>query len=209
MSWYDFFARFYDSSVEKLYVESRQAACEALDLRPGQTVLDLPCGTGQAFEGLVEGVGEDGAVLGIDLSAGMLQRAHARVKAHSWSQVYLGQLDVHQVDAAKLEEIRGAPVVLDRLHVFLGLSAFPHWEDAFARLWGLLRPGGRCVVLDCYAERPSFQGKVVNLVAQAQIKRETWTPLERVAEGYSRTELPSLKQHGGTLILAVGDKPQD
>ena len=90
MGWYDFFARFYDSSVEKLYVGAREAACEALELRPGQTVLDLPCGTGQAFEGLVAGVGDEGAVLGLDLSAGMLHKAHARVEAHGWSQVFLG-----------------------------------------------------------------------------------------------------------------------
>lgn len=208
MSWYDFFARFYDSSIEKLYVDSRAAACEALDLRPGQTVLDLPCGTGQAFEGLVAGVGEQGVVLGMDLSAGMLQKAHKRVEARGWSNVFLGQADVHTVSTATLEEIRGGPVVLDRLHVFLGLSAFPRWEEAFERLWGLLRPGGRCVVLDSYAARPSFQGRMVNLVAQAQIQRETWTPLQRLAEGFERRELPSLPQHGGTLVLAVGDKPK-
>ncbi|MCA9649764.1 MAG: class I SAM-dependent methyltransferase [Myxococcales bacterium] len=206
MGWYDFFARFYDSSVEKLYVGAREAACEALELRPGQTVLDLPCGTGQAFEGLVAGVGDEGAVLGLDLSAGMLHKAHARVEAHGWSQVFLGQADVHAVDAAMLAELRGAPVVIDSLHVFLGLSAFPRWEEAFEHLWGLLRPGGRAVVLDSHAAHPSFQGRMVNLVAQAQIQRETWVPLQRLAEGFERRELPSLPQHGGTLVLASGRK---
>lgn len=207
MSWYDFFARFYDASVEGLYVDARAAACAALRLEPGQTVLDLPCGTGQSFDGLVAGVGEHGTVIGVDLSAGMLAKASARVKERGWSRVFLGQSDVHAVDAARLEEICGAPVTVDRLHVFLGMSAFPRWEQAFERLWGLLRPGGRCVILDCYAEHPSFQGRAVEVIAQAQIKRRTWTPLEQVAKDYERTELPSLPKHGGTLVLASGTKP--
>lgn len=208
MGWYDLFSRFYDASLEALYVDARRAACEALDLAPGQTVLDLPCGTGQSFEGLVSGVGTEGAVLGLDLSAGMLRKAEDRVQRHGWTQVFVAQADVHAVDAALLERMRGRPVVLDRLHVFLGLSAFPRWEQAFERLWGLLRPAGRCVVVDCHAERPTFQGRMVNLVARAEIQRKTWQPLEALAEAYERRELPSQRQHGGQLVLATGLKPR-
>jgi ubiquinone/menaquinone biosynthesis C-methylase UbiE len=206
MGWYDLFSRFYDASLAELYVDTRRAACEALDLAPGLTVLDLPCGTGQAFEGLVDGVGTEGAVLGIDFSEGMLRQARARVERHGWTEVHLGHADVHDVDAARLEQVRGQPVELDRLHVFLGLSAFPRWEQAFARLWELLRPGGRCVIVDCHAERPGFQGRMVNLVARAEIQRKTWLPLEAVAEQYERRELPSRRQHGGQLFLATGVK---
>ncbi len=207
MGWYDLFSRFYDGSVESLYEETRPLAFEALQLSPGDTVLDLPCGTGQALPGLVAGVGTQGAVIGLDFSSGMLARARARVTEHDWSTVHLGQADVHAVDAAMLERVRGAPVVLDRLHIFCGLSAFPQWELAFERLWDLLRPGGRCVIVDCHAARPSFQGHMVNLVARAHIQRETWRPLEAVATDYQRRELPSQPKHGGTLVLASGNKP--
>jgi hypothetical protein len=33
--WYDFFSRFYDSSLERLYAEQRALAVDALGLRPG------------------------------------------------------------------------------------------------------------------------------------------------------------------------------
>ncbi len=207
MGWYDIFSRFYDSSLEALYVDARRSACEALDLQLGQTVLDLPCGTGQSFEGLVSGVGTEGAVLGMDLSDGMLRRARARVERHGWTNVFLGKADVHAVDPALLQQVRGEPVVLDRLHVFLGLSAFPRWEAAFERLWDLLRPGGRCVVVDCHAERPSLRGRMVNLVARAEIQRKTWEPLEQRAQAYERRELPSRREHGGKLVLATGIEP--
>ena len=46
------------------------------------------------------------------------------------------------------------------------------------------------------------------MVARADIRRQTWTPLERLASNYARRELPSIKQHGGQLFLAAGDKPR-
>lgn len=208
MSWYDLFARFYDASLTELYADARRAAGEALELRPGQTVLDLPCGTGPSFGGLAAGVGATGAVLGVDASAGMLRQARARVERHGWAQVHVGQADVHAIDAAALERIGGRPVELDRLHVFLGLSAFPRWEEAFARLWDLLRPSGRCVIVDVHAERPGLQGRMVNLVARAEIQRRVWEPLEALASGgsFTRQALPSRWQHGGQLVLATGVK---
>jgi hypothetical protein len=48
---------------------------------------------------------------------------------------------------------------------------------------------------------------MVNLVARADIRRRVWEPLEAVAEGYVYRELPSQREHGGQLFLAVGDKP--
>lgn len=208
MSWYDFFSRFYDRSLEPLYREQRRLAAEALALAPGQVVLDLPCGTGQSFDELAPRVGPEGALLGVDRSAGMLGKAAARVHAAGWAHVHLLQRDVHGLDAAAVEQALARPRALDRLHIFLGLSALPEWQRAFEHLWTMLAPGGRCVIVDVHAARPDLQGRMVNLVARADIRRQTWTVLERLACNYSRIELPSQKQHGGQLFLASGDKPR-
>ena len=69
MSWYDLFSRFYDRSLEPLYVEARTAAAEALRLEPGLTVLDVPVGTGQSLDVLAPAVLPGGHVLGVDASA--------------------------------------------------------------------------------------------------------------------------------------------
>lgn len=207
MGWYDLFSRVYDKSLEPLYVQSRAAAVEALRLQPGQVVLDVPCGTGASFPGIREAIGEDGLLIGIDRSTGMLARARARIERAGWSNVVLGEADVHAIDDAMLAEIAGRKIAIDRVHVFLGLTAFDRWEEAFTRLWDVLAPGGRFVIVDVHAERPSFQGRMVNLVARADIRRRVWEPLEHVASGHERRELPSLPQHGGTLVLAAGDKP--
>lgn len=208
MGWYDVFSGFYDRSLEPLYREQRLRAAEALALEPGQVVLDLPCGTGQSFDAIAPAIGPDGVLLGVDLSKGMLGKAQVRAAAHGWDQVHLLECDVHGLDAAAVEAAIGGPRAIDRLHVFLGLTAFPEWERAFEHLWSMLAPGGRCVIVDVHAATPDFQGRMVNLVARADIRRETWTVLERLATGYSRVELPSSKQHGGALFMAAGVKPR-
>lgn len=207
MGWYDSFSRFYDRSLEPLYRDQRIAAAEALSLETGHTVLDLPCGTGLSFDALAPAVGETGRVVGVDSSRGMLARAVARAEAHGWSQVRTLHCDVHDLDVAAIAEACGETRTIDRLHVFLGLTAFPDWERAFEGLWSLLAPGGRCVVVDVHAAKPSFQGRMVNLVARADIRRRVWEPLERLADGFTRTDLPSQREHGGQLFLAAGDKP--
>jgi cyclopropane fatty-acyl-phospholipid synthase-like methyltransferase len=215
MRWYDVFSGFYDRSLEPLYRQQRQLAAEALAPEPDSLVLDLPCGTGQSFDAIAPRLDptRGGALVGVDLSAGMLRHAANRVTKNGWPHVHVLAHDVHGLDqtvlAQALAALGGAAGVnraIDRLHIFLGMSAFPEHERAFDRLWGLLAPGGRCVIVDVYAERPDFQGRMVNLVARADIRRQTWVPLERVAHDYERRELPSQKQHGGQLFLATGIK---
>jgi ubiquinone/menaquinone biosynthesis C-methylase UbiE len=202
MAWYDFFSKFYDASLEKLYRDARNSALDALVLRPGLRVLDLPTGTGQSLDLLAPSVGDSGRVLAVDLSKGMLRRARERVSRNAWTHVDVIESDVHALTPDTL----GGQV--DRLHIFLGMSTFPRPDEAFERLWATLKPGGRCVVVDVFTEKLGMQGRMVNLVARADIRRRSWEPLERLATGFSRTELPSLKKHGGTLFLAVADKPR-
>lgn len=133
MGWYDLFARFYDKSLEPLYAEQRALAAEALALSPGLTVLDLPCGTGLSFDVLAPAVGAEGKVYGVDLSPGMLAQARLRAERNRWAQVELLEQDVLRLDP---ESVGGG---VNRLHVFLGMTAFPDPEAAFERLWALIQ----------------------------------------------------------------------
>ena len=207
MGWYDFFSRFYDKNLQHLYVEQRVAAADALRLAPGQLALDVPCGTGQSFDPIVARMPADGAIVGVDLSAGMLARARDRIARNGWKNVHVLERDVHAIDRAVIATLLGAPRKVDRLQVFLGMTAFPRWTDAFDRLWDLLEPGGRCVIVDVHTEKLGFQGRMVNLVARADIQRRFWQPLERVAGEFERLELPSRPEHGGKIHLATGVKP--
>lgn len=201
MAWYDFFSAFYDASLERHYREARVLANAALALQPGSVVLDLPCGTGQSFQGLGSGVGPTGRVLGVDLSAGMLRQAQRRVVSAGLSGVTLARADAAALELAALGGARP-----DRLHIFLGMSVFADPAATFTRLWSLLSPGGRCVIVDCHAPTLSFQGRMVNLLAGAEIRRRSWEPLEAVGVRFERRDLPSLPLHGGQLFLATAVK---
>ncbi|MGF1469278.1 MAG: class I SAM-dependent methyltransferase [Sandaracinaceae bacterium] len=203
MRWYDVFAAFYDPSLASLYAEARETAADALELEGAGRVLDVPVGTGLSMEPLLRRLPPAGRLLGVARSRGMLSRARAR--ARDDGRVVLRQADVADLDGALLEEALGAPTV-DRIHVFLGLTAFADLEESFARLWSRLAPGGKAVVVDVHAERPGLQGRMVNLVAQADIRRRAWAPFEAVADGFTRTELPPDPRYGGTLYLASGRK---
>lgn len=200
MAWYDFFSNFYDASLEPLYRDARLEAVRALELSPGQTVLDLPCGTGASFAPMISALAGSGRLVGVDASAGMLRRAKER-----YGDEPLVQLMQSTAETLTLDRL-GAAKGVDRLHIFLGLSTFPAWESTFDRLFDLLAPGGRCVVVDVHSAKPSFQGHMVNLVARAEIQRRTWEPLEKRAQGFTRVELPSKPQVGGQLFLASGVK---
>lgn len=67
----------------------RERAIEALQLRPGQTVLDAGCGTGWCIPRIAERVGRNGTVIGFDPSPQMLVIANSRLPAASGTKVSL------------------------------------------------------------------------------------------------------------------------
>jgi SAM-dependent methyltransferase len=67
----------------------RTRALAALALQPGQTVLDMGCGTGLSLAGLRQAVGPQGRVIGVEPCPDMLAMARARVLAQAWANVPL------------------------------------------------------------------------------------------------------------------------
>jgi len=53
----------------------RQETIGSLNLQPGQTVLDIACGTGRNFPLILEKIGPTGRLVGVDYTDAMLARA--------------------------------------------------------------------------------------------------------------------------------------
>ena len=89
----------------------RRAAADALDLEPGDTVVEMGCGTGANLPFLRERVGSDGRVLGVDLTRPLLARARGRIERRGWSNVAVAQADATAPPVARADAVLGSFVV--------------------------------------------------------------------------------------------------
>lgn len=126
----------------------RVAAIERLQLQPGQTVLDVGCGTGLSLAPLLQRLGPQGRIVGIEQCPDMLARARERLTPAQRPQVRLVQASAEaarwrgQADAALLHfthDIVRHPAALDNVFAHLkpgahvvatGLQWAPAWAVA-------------------------------------------------------------------------------
>jgi arsenite methyltransferase len=151
------------AQLERLYatrdvLRRRGLVREALAAQPGERVLDMGCGPGFYAAELLEVVGDQGSVLGVDVSEAMLGVARSRVEGRP-------NADFRQADATKL------PVEDGEFDAALSVQVLEYVEDATAALRELhraLKPGGRVVLWDVdwatlswHSEDPDRMGRVL------------------------------------------------
>lgn len=94
----------YDESTR--LTRLRRRFVDRLRLRPGNIVLDVACGTGLNFALIEQAIGDNGRLIGVDLSPEMLGKARDKVSRNGWHNVILINSPVEeaqipeQVDAA-------------------------------------------------------------------------------------------------------------
>jgi ubiquinone/menaquinone biosynthesis C-methylase UbiE len=137
----------------------RRKAVAAMGLRPGDAALEVGVGSGRNLPYLLDAVGLSGAVVGVDLSAGMLAEARKLVASRGASNV-----DLVEAGAATVELDRDFDAVL----FSLSYSVIPEAlrPAALARAWDRLRPGGRLVVLDGGLSRTRLRRPLEPIVRQ-------------------------------------------
>lgn len=134
------FVSLHGTPAERMSERVRQLAIEHLDLKSGERVLDLGCGTGSYFEPLRQAIGPDGEVVGVDFSLGMVRRAEERIKAQGWSNV--------RVMCADAAQVRLGCDEYDAAIATFSLSAIADMPAAVENVRAALRPGGRFFVCD-------------------------------------------------------------
>lgn len=134
-------ARRYDFSMPPFFLRWKRLAIEGAELEPGATVLVFCCGTGLDFSFIVDSIGPQGEVVGVDFSPVMLGAAAARVEEHQWSQVRLVEADVTTFEDS-------GTGLFDAGVCTLGMSVIPDYEAAYDRLLAHVKPGGTIVVGD-------------------------------------------------------------
>jgi SAM-dependent methyltransferase len=133
-----------------------------LDLRPGESVLEMGCGTGVFLPALARAVGESGRVVGLDHAPAFLDASRTRLAgAGLEDRVELVHGDAHRLpfpdgsfDAAHCERV------------------LMHLEDpdlAIRELVRVVRPGGRVVVAEVYADGAMIDHPDAELARRASL----------------------------------------
>lgn len=76
----------YDASANRT-MKIRKETINGLNLKRGDVVLDIACGTGLSFNFILEEIGPEGRIIGIEISPEMAKRAIERVRENGWKNV--------------------------------------------------------------------------------------------------------------------------
>ena len=116
----------------------RELVRAALGALPGDRILDVGCGPGFYVTELLEAVGPEGTVVGVDKSADMLVVAAQRAEGH-------GNVTFHEADATSLPVPDAS---FDRAVCVQVLEYVSDVPAALREMHRALRPGGRMLVWD-------------------------------------------------------------
>lgn len=143
-----------EDQLEEVSGPPGQLAMDRLGLLPGQTVVDLGCGSGRTTLELAARVSPGGQVIGVDISAEMLAGARERAARLRAGNVEFVQADVqvHDLGEARFDAAYsrfGVMFFADPVAAFgnirsalrpEGLLAFVCWQSVFDNEWMLI-PG--------------------------------------------------------------------
>jgi ubiquinone/menaquinone biosynthesis C-methylase UbiE len=198
---YDVTSRLYPAPGYPQHAQ-RVLAVRTLGLRPGDTVVDIACGTGLNFPLLEEAIGPRGGIVGVDLTDAMLDRASNRVEANGWRNVSLVQSDAADFSF---------PSEADAILSTYALTQVPECSQVIAHGAAALADGGRCVVLDLKIpdSTPAWLSRLGIAVVRTSASLDQWImsrPWEtiRAATQESLADPSWTELCFGTAFLAAG-----
>ncbi len=209
------------AKMERHHLDITEKAIRRMDLRPGQRILDLGCGSGWATRLLARVVGEDptaaGQVVGVDISDEMIRQAQVASKEFNNVKFVVGSA----------AQIPWEANFFDKVLSVESFYYYPDQDQALAELFRVMAPRGRLFILiNLYKDNPySLQwvpklkvpvhilsaAEYVELlkkhgfgtVEYAQIPDDTPTPVNyQTTSFHSLDDLKAFKRVGALLLMA-------
>ena len=136
---YSSYAKVYDHIFGKIFHDGREHAVRHLSLSPGERVLEVGVGTGLALP-FYPPYSE---IIGIDLSAGMLQKCRERIVEFRLKHVTLMRMDAAAMEFAdnSFDAVMAAYVV----------TAVPDYRKVMMEMIRVCKPGGRIILLNHFS----------------------------------------------------------
>ena len=151
-----------------------ESVLERANIRPGERVLDVACGTGVLAIAAAERAGRNGFVKGIDLSEKMVDAARAAASA-----LGMGNCAFERGDAEALPDL-GDP--FDVALCGLGLMYMPDPESALDAMVRRLAPGGR-VAVSVWGQRSRCAWAAIFPIVDARVESEVCPMFFRTGAG--------------------------
>ncbi|MGD0861651.1 MAG: ubiquinone/menaquinone biosynthesis methyltransferase [Candidatus Limnocylindrales bacterium] len=164
----------------------RRAAVRAARLAPGNSAVDVACGTGKLTCALAAAVGPAGRVVGVDLAPAMLEAARRACGD-------LVQIEFVEGNALALPF---QPGTFDAATIAFGLRNLSSFENGFREMARIVRPGGRVVCLELTTPRPrifgrlytALFGRMAPFVGTAFGRRDAYAYLPHSLDGFPAAE---------------------
>ena len=154
--YYSWRASNYDAGAA-FEVEHHAEALRLADVREGQHVLDVACGTGRGTVGLARAVGASGKVDALDLSEAMLNQARLKLEK-------LGLNDRVQFKQGNARELPYPQDAFDLVYngYMFDLIPLDGFQPILKEMARVLKPGGKLVLVNMSKpdERKTFYEKV-------------------------------------------------
>lgn len=204
---YDEASRAYEDASRDYWQYLSRRTVDRLRLRPGEHVLDVPCGTGPSLVPAAEQVGPTGRVVGIDYAAQMLAIAQEKVQARGLAHVELRLGDMTAIPAPERP--------FDAVVCVLGIFFVDDMPGLARSLYGLVRPDGGRLGVGVFGERffepmrEVFLDAVATVapgvhVVQPWCRVETAAVLERIFEDAGIADVV-VEEYEDTLPLPSAD----
>lgn len=186
------YQRYFYDATRKFYLLGRDRLIEKMDIRDGDSIAEIGCGTGRNLRILAEKY-PNANFYGLDASSEMLETARA-------NSTGIGNITFKTAlaDDFTYQQTFGLDEPLDVIFFSYSISMIPPWRESIMQAIANLKPGGMMYIVDFYDQKalPAwFRGLLTAWLRQFHV--QFWSELMPFLYELGRTG------HGDLEIEAV------